>query len=57
VLSKITLNRYAIDAMVAILGEEEGILQQGLGMAVLGGVAVVGLVAARFAFKTTEGGR
>ena len=56
-LSRFTINRYAIDAMAAVLSAGEGLGQQSLGMAVMAGVTAVGLAAARGLFKVAEGGR
>ena len=56
-LSRITLTRYAIDAMFGILASSETLVQQGLGIAVLAGVAAVGLLIARTMFKVAGGGR
>ena len=56
-LSKFTINGHAIDAMSSVLSAGESIGQQGLGISVMGGVTIVGLVAARMLFKVTEGGR
>ena len=56
-LSRITLTRYAIDAMFGILASGESLVQQGLGATVLAGVAAVGLLIARTMFRVAEGGR
>ena len=56
-LSQFTINGHAIDAMASVLSAGEGIGQQGLQMAVMGAVTIVGLAAARALFKVTEGGR
>jgi ABC-2 type transport system permease protein len=56
-LSRFTLNRYAIDALEDILAGGEWLGQQGLEIAVMAGVAIVGLTLARIAFRATEGGR
>ncbi len=56
-LSRITLTRYAIDSMFGILANGESLAQQGLGAAVLAGVAAVGLLIARTMFRVSGGGR
>ena len=56
-LSQFTINGNAIDAMASVLSAGESLGQQGLGISVMGGVTIVGLVAARLLFKVTEGGR
>ena len=56
-LSRITLTRYAIDAMYGILSSGETLGQQGLGVAVLAGIAAIGLVIARTMFRVAGGGR
>ena len=56
-LSKFTINGHAIDAMASVLSAGESLAQQGLQMAVMGAVTIVGLAAARALFKVTEGGR
>ncbi len=56
-LSKFTLNRYAIEAMADVLSAGEGLAQQGVGLAVLTGVAIIGLLVARTLFRVSEGGR
>ena len=56
-LSQFTINGHAIDAMASVLSAGESLGQQGLGISVMGGVTIVGLVAARMLFKVTEGGR
>ena len=43
--------------MASVLSAGESLGQQGLGISVMGGVTIVGLVAARMLFKVTEGGR
>ena len=57
VLSRFTVNRYAIDALDGIISGGEGIGQQGVEAAVMVGVTVVGLVLARAAFRVRSGGR
>jgi ABC-2 type transport system permease protein len=55
-VSKLTLNRYAISGMESILnGDHIGL--QGIELSVLAAVAVVGLIVARLAFRASEGGR
>ena len=56
-LSKFTINGHAIDAMASVLSAGENLAQQGLQMAIMMGVTIVGLAAARALFKVTEGGR
>ena len=56
-VSQFTITRYAVDAMSAILSSGETIADQGVGLAVLGGVAVASLIAARLLFRVSEGGR
>ena len=56
-VSQFTITRYAVDAMSAILSSGETIADQGVGLAVLGGAAVVSLIAARLLFRVSEGGR
>ena len=56
-LSKFTINGHAIDAMASVLSAGESLAQQGLQMAIMMGVTIVGLAAARALFKVTEGGR
>ena len=51
-LSKLTLNKYAIDAMRDILTGSSGLAGQGPEAAILGGIAVIGFVVARVAFRT-----
>ena len=50
-LSKLTLNKYAIDGIRDIL-TGGGLAGQGLEAAILGGIAVIGFVVARVAFRT-----
>ena len=57
VLSRITLTRYAIDAMFAMLASGDSLAQHGLAEAVLVGVSVSGLLIARTMFKVAGGGR
>ena len=56
-ISRATINAYAIDAMQNIIGRGEHLGQQWLEMAVMAGVAVVGLSAARLLFRITPEGR
>ncbi len=56
-LSRLTLTRYAIDAMQAILASGESLAQQAPEAAVIAGVGVVALVAARLLFRVAGGGR
>ena len=56
-LSRVTLTRYAIDAMYGILASGETLGQQGLGIAVLAGIAAIGLLIARTMFRVAGGGR
>ena len=56
-LSRFTLNRYAIDAIGGVVDGSETLAAQGTELAVMGGVAVVGLVAARLLFRSAGGGR
>ena len=56
-ISRATINAYAIDAMQNIIGRGEHLGQQWLEMAVMAGVAVVGLTVARTLFRITPEGR
>ena len=56
-ISRATINAYAIDAMQNIIGRGEHLGQQWLEMAVMAGVAVVGLTIARLLFRITPEGR
>ena len=56
-LSRITLTRYAIDAMFEILAGGQSLIGQWLGAAVIAGCAVVFLIAARALFRVAGGGR
>ena len=56
-ISRATINAYAIDAMQNIIGPGEHLGQQWLEMAVMAGVAVVGLTIARLLFRITPEGR
>ena len=52
VISRFTLNRHAFEALRDILAGSGGIADQGLGVAILGAVVVLGLGAARAVFRT-----
>ncbi len=52
VISRFTLNRHAYEALREILAGSGGLTEQGLGLAVLGAVIVLGLGAARSVFRT-----
>ena len=52
VISRFTLNRHAFEALRDILAGSGGIADQGLGIAILGAVVVLGLGAARAVFRT-----
>ena len=56
-ISRATINAYAIDAMQNIIGRGESLGQQWLEMAVMAGVAAVGLAVARALFRITPEGR
>ena len=56
-LSRFTLSRYAIDAIGGVVDGAETLADQGMELAVMGGVTVVGLLAARFLFRSAGGGR
>ena len=56
-ISRATINAYAIDAMQNIIGKGEHLGQQWLEMAVMAGVAAVGLTVARLLFRITPEGR
>ncbi|MDA1215249.1 MAG: hypothetical protein O2812_00050 [Chloroflexi bacterium] len=55
VLSGFTLNKYAIDALGALI-EGETLAQQGLESLILAGVTVMGLLLARSLFKASQAG-
>ncbi len=57
VLSRLTLNKYAIDAFEGILAETATLADHGPEIAVLGGITVVGLLISRIAFRVSVGGR
>ena len=56
-ISRATINAYAIEAMQNIIGKGQHLGQQWLEMAVMAGVAVVGLTMARLLFRITPEGR
>lgn len=56
VVSRFTLNRYAIDGMERILDGGTGDFQ-GMDLVVLASVALLGLIAGRLAFRASQGGR
>ena len=56
-LSRFTLNRYAIDAIGGVVDGAESLTAQGTELAVMSGVVVVGLLAARLLFRSAGGGR
>ena len=56
-ISRATINAYAIDAMQNIIGKGQHLGQQWLEMAVMAGVAAVGLTLARLLFRITPEGR
>ncbi len=56
-ISRATINAYAIDAMQNIIGKGQHLGQQWLEMAVMAGVAVIGLTLARLLFRITPEGR
>ena len=51
-LSKLTLNKYAIDGIHGIISGNAGLAGQGPEAATLGGIAVIGFIVARVAFRT-----
>ena len=51
-LSKLTLNKYAIDGIHGIISGNAGLAGQGPEAAILGGIAVIGFILARVAFRT-----
>ena len=55
-LSRFTLSRYAIDAIGGVVDGAETLADQGIELAVMGGVTVVGLLAARLLFRSAGGG-
>lgn len=52
-LSKVTINHYAIDAMSQILGDGSYLTEQLVGVGVMLGVTIVGLVIARIIFRVS----
>ena len=56
-LSRFTLNRYAIDAIGGVVDGAETLTAQGTELAVMGGVMVGGLLVARLLFRSAGGGR
>ena len=52
VISRFTLNRHAYEALRDILAGSGGLTEQGVGVAIMGGVVVLGLAAARYVFRT-----
>ena len=56
-ISRATINAYAIDAMQNIIAGDEHLGQQWLEMAVMAGVAAVGLTLARLLFRISPEGR
>ncbi len=56
-LARLTITRYAIESMSAVLSAGESLAQQGVGILALGGVAAVALTIARALFRVTETGR
>ena len=56
-LSRFTLNRYAIDAIGGVVDGAETLSAQGTELAVMGGVMVAGLLSARLLFRSAESGR
>ena len=56
-LSRFTINRYAIDSMYQMLSAGEHLGEQATGIAIMVGVTVVGLAVARLLFRASEGGR
>ena len=56
-VSRLTINKYAIDSMESVLSGTGRLLDQGVEVAVMVGVAIVGLAVARSLFKVSEGGR
>ena len=52
VISRFTLNRHAYEALRDILAGSGGLTEQGIGLAIMGAVVVLGLAAARYVFRT-----
>ncbi len=57
IVSRFTINRYAIDAMESVLTGAGSLADQGPEIVVMAVIAIVALVIARFAFRVTEGSR
>ena len=57
VIARFTINHYAIEAMEGILSSGASLSDDVVGLGVMVGVTVVGLVAARVMFRSSEGGR
>lgn len=57
ILSRVTLNRYAMDALGGVVNGAETLVDQSTEIIVLGAVAIVALLAARLLFRSAEGGR
>jgi ABC-2 type transport system permease protein len=57
VLSKISINTYANDALKTVIADGGSLADVGLKLAVLAGVAVIGMIIARVLFKVMPGGR
>lgn len=57
ILSRFTINKYAIEAMEGVLTGAGNLADQGPEIAVMAGVAIVALVVARSVFRVTERGR
>ncbi len=56
-LSRFTLNKYAVDAFEGVLTGATSLPDHGLELGVIAGVAAGGLAIARVAFRVSEGGR
>ena len=56
-IAAFTITSYAVDSMSAMLAAGESLAGQGTGAAVLAGVAIAALIAARLLFRVSEGGR
>ncbi len=56
-IARFTINHYAIESMADILTYGESLSEQGVGIAIMAGITLVGLVAARILFRASEGGR
>ena len=57
VLSRFTLNRYAIESMIAVLSRGESLADLGVEIGVLAGAGLCALVLAGVMFRTSEGRR